>query len=443
MSRNCRLTIEAADPLAEIMVYDGAFKRVGRDVGRYDGVSERALRGARPARRGDPGKADRARRGDDDQLDPVEFASSIPFTGEAADQAEHAAATAAAFAHPEKAGTGSGLLLCVRDRPRREPATTPLPASPAAGLRLFGGEGFAPVDGGRPRHPLSRRRGAARRAVPGGGPGRVSAAAGLARRMQPRTLPRRHRRLAHRMLHGQAADPRAAACRSRSGRGVDGADRASVYRGRGAAAAGRDRARGLGLEPADRGCGGPGAAAGEVHRSDARPARRPSAAPRQPARLDIGRSHRQCRPALGPDHPDARAIALGTPYEGGGRRSGRCRCWGELGTELSSTASIGRAWWRRSRRRPRFRRGCCHRRPGSSGNRPAPARAGSIPKLAALRSYIGQAAERLPEADAMVEFALPAEAPAPALDEEDRAELARSLGVPGSDLDDMLSKLGS
>jgi hypothetical protein len=57
--------------------------------------------------------------------------------------------------------------------------------------------------------------------------------------------------------------------------------------------------------------------------------------------------------------------------------------------------------------------------------------------LAALRSYLRHSADAQPQGAQLAMARSPA-----ALDLEDREELTRSLGVPSSVLDDMLSKLG-
>lgn len=442
MSRNCRLTIEAADPLAEIMVYDGAFKRVGRDVGRYDGVLPNGLYEVRVRLGG--ASREKLIALDEDmviKLDPVEFASSIPFAGETADEAGHAAAIGAAFGHPEKAGGGSGLLLVVRDRRRSETSATPLPNSPAAGLKLLGGPGFAPVDLAARAHP----------------PGAASVAA-LYLEVNPGVY-----RLRLDLPDGSA--------RERSLVATAGW-RTECFMV-------RRRIREQPLADLDRGAvsmarlGRP-FTADDTRRRQAEAARDALLSHRRIAdaaaeallrekfedpMLGLLVAHLLLRDSphapildevtdnlvrlLGPDHPDARAIALGTPHEGGG-------------AEIREMPMV-RASWDRIVQHSLNRPGLV------AANSPAgevsarvlpsapwliwePAGASSRrvnSKLAALRSYIGQAAERPPEADAALE-SLPGEpAAAPALDEDDRAELARSLGVPGSDLDDMLSKLGS
>jgi hypothetical protein len=442
MSRNCRLIIEAADPLAEIMVYDGAFKRVGRDVGRYDGVLPNGLYEVRCRLGGTSREELIALDGDMIlKLDPVEFASSIPFAGETADEAGHAAAIGAAFGHPVKAGAGSGLLLVVRDRPRSETSATPPTASAAAGLKLLGGPGFAPVDLAARAHPSGAAPVAALyvEVPPGVYRLRLDLPDGGARERSLVAIAgwRTECFMVRRQVRGQPlADlDQGAVSMARLGRPFTADDDR-----RRLAEAARDALLSH-RRIAD-------AAAEALYREKfedpmlgllvAHLLLRDS--PHAPALDEVTDNLVRL---LGPDHPDARAIALGTPQESGG-------------AEIREMPMVRASWDRivqHSLNRPGLVAADSPAGQVSARVLPAapwlvwePADTSSRrvdSQLAALRSYIGQAAERPPEAEAIHESAPGAPAPAAALDEDDRAELARSLGVPGSDLDDMLSRLGS
>jgi hypothetical protein len=118
MSHEHILTVRAADPLAEITVYDGAFKRVGRGVGHFEGSLPDGLYEVR-ARVG--GAVEEKLISLDRDLpvdfDRVAFSSAIPLAQTATNDATHQAAVARASQAPLKLGAGSGLLVTVRDRP--------------------------------------------------------------------------------------------------------------------------------------------------------------------------------------------------------------------------------------------------------------------------------------------------------------------------------------
>jgi hypothetical protein len=435
MSRNCRLIIEAADPLAEIMVYDGAFKRVGRDVGRYDGVLPNGLYEIRCRLGGASREKLIALDGDMIvKLDPVEFASSIPFAGDTADDAGHAAAIGAAFGHPTKAGSGSGLLIVVRDRRGREPLAPS--ASAAAGLKLLGGPGFAPVDVAASAHPPGAAPVAALylEVPPGVYRLRLDLPDGCARERSLVAIAgwRTECFMVRRQIREQPlADlDQGAVSMARLGRPftadddrrrlAEAARDALLSHRRIAAAATEALYREKFEDPML------GLLVAHLLLRDS------------PHAPELDEVTDNLVRLLGPDHPDARAIALGTAHEGGG-------------AEIREMPMVRASWDRivqHSLNRPGL---VAADSPASQVSarvlsaapwlvwEPADVSSRRVDsKLEALRTYIGQAAAAPPEATA-----LESRAPAPALDEDDRAELARSLGVPGSDLDDMLSKLGS
>jgi hypothetical protein len=143
MSTEHHLTVRASDPLAEISVYDGAFRRVGKQVGVYqhahpDGIYEIRVRvgGSVDTRLvsldGDITEA----------FGPVAFASPIPLADTTGSDEQQRAAVASGSAPSLKLGDGAGLLIVVRDRPGRET----YPGSPATGLSLSGPDWPQPID---------------------------------------------------------------------------------------------------------------------------------------------------------------------------------------------------------------------------------------------------------------------------------------------------------
>lgn len=159
MSLEHKLTVTAADPLAEISVYDGTFKRIGRGVGRLEGRFPDGLYEVRARLGGSvQEKLISLDRDQSIRFDSVEFASPIPMAGTADADGAHQAAVARALASPMPLGKGSGVLVVVRDRPYKTSIPPPAGSSPAAGLALIAPDGstlldigaVAPVDrGGR------------------------------------------------------------------------------------------------------------------------------------------------------------------------------------------------------------------------------------------------------------------------------------------------------
>jgi hypothetical protein len=147
MSTEHRLVVEAADPLAEVSVYDGAFKRLGRGVGRYEASLPDGLYEVR-ARLGGTvqEKLISLDRDQSIRFESVAFESPIPISGTSTADAAHQAAVAKALGQPKTFGAGSGILVVVRDRPRSGPTSAPPPTSPASGLALIAPDGSRLLD---------------------------------------------------------------------------------------------------------------------------------------------------------------------------------------------------------------------------------------------------------------------------------------------------------
>ncbi|HEX8224270.1 MAG TPA: hypothetical protein VF605_10690 [Allosphingosinicella sp.] len=149
MSAEHELIVDAADPLAEISVYDGAFKRIGRGVGRLEGRFPDGLYEVR-ARLGGTvqEKLISLDRDQSIRFESVAFASAIPLAGTSTADSAHQAAVARALANPKPLGSGSGLLVVVRDRPYKNSTPPPQGSSPAAGLALIAPDGSTILDVG-------------------------------------------------------------------------------------------------------------------------------------------------------------------------------------------------------------------------------------------------------------------------------------------------------
>jgi hypothetical protein len=435
MSHEHILTVRAADPLAEITVYDGAFKRVGRGVGRYEGSLPDGLYEVR-ARVGGAveEKLISLDRNLPVEFDRVAFSSAIPLAQTATSDATHQAAVTRASQIPLKLGVGSGLLVAVRDRPGREPAAEP--GSPAWGLTLVGPSGVrvfdvglaAPVDVSGPspvaavclevtpgvyRLRLDLPHGGARERTLVASPGWTTQCFMVRRRFRD---------------HSAADLDQGAVSLDRLGRPFTPNDMRMRL------AEGARDALANNRQVAD-------AAAGALMREKFEDPM---------LGLLVAYLLLRDRPKdpvfhvvlqnliglLGRDHPDVRAIALGTAHDTPGK-------------PIADMPMLRASWDRVVRQSLAY-----------PGLVPANSLAGQVStrvlpsapwlvwepadapsrrvdsKMAALRSYLRSSAE-LPPPGAQLSMA-----PSPvALDLEDREELTRSLGVPSSVLDDMLSKL--
>lgn len=147
MSREHKLIVEAADPLAEVSVYDGAFKRIGRGVGRFEGRFPDGLYEIR-ARLGGAiqEKLISLDRDQSIRFDSVDFASPIPMAGTGTADGAHQAAVGRALASPKPLGQGCGVLVVVRDRPYKTSTPPPAGSSPAGGLTLIAPDGSTILD---------------------------------------------------------------------------------------------------------------------------------------------------------------------------------------------------------------------------------------------------------------------------------------------------------
>lgn len=148
MSREHQLTVHPVDPTAEIAIYDGSFNRVGRGVGRYQGVHRDGLYEIR-VRAGGGTEEKLISLTKDEKVDfgPVAFPSPVPLTQTANSNETHQAAVVRASRTPVMLGHGSGLLVVVRDRPKRQPVVSP--ESPASGLSFIGPDGARVFDVGK------------------------------------------------------------------------------------------------------------------------------------------------------------------------------------------------------------------------------------------------------------------------------------------------------
>lgn len=147
MSAEHRLSVRAEDSTAEITVYDGGFNRVGRGVGGYDGVHADGLYEIRVRTAGTQEQRLLSLAHDETvDIDPVAFKSPVPLAISASADEAHQAAVARASRAPIGLGTGSALLIVVRDR---QMANKSPEGSPASGLSLLDIEGRPVFDVGR------------------------------------------------------------------------------------------------------------------------------------------------------------------------------------------------------------------------------------------------------------------------------------------------------
>ncbi len=132
------LTVKASDCAAEITVYDGSFKRVGRGVGTYsealaDGLYEVRIRTAGVLQSQLVSLFEATTL----TIPPAEFESTVPLTGTSTMDDAHQRAVDHAIRNPVPLdGSGSALLISVRDLSRTRGSD-----SPARGLTLHSAAG--------------------------------------------------------------------------------------------------------------------------------------------------------------------------------------------------------------------------------------------------------------------------------------------------------------
>ena len=437
MSPEHQLTVCPADPTAEITVYDASFNKVGRGIGHYRGVHRDGLYEIR-VRAGGGIEAKLISLAKDEHLDfgPVAFASPIPLKQTSTSDEIYQAAVVRACQAPVSLGQGSGLLVAVRDRLGREPVVAP--ESPASGLSLIDPDGTRVFDLGQ--HvpvDLSGRSPVAAiylHVKPGVYRLRLDLPEGPARE---RTLvaspgwtiqcfmvrrPIRKERVAD-LAQGSLSLDRldqlfspdddmtrlseAARDALANNRQVtDAATRALMYK--------KFEYPMLGLLVAHL-----------LFRDT----------PENPVLQEVVSN---LVGLLGKNHPDVQAIALGTPWEGTPKpitempmlRASWDRIVGSTVTRPDLVPSNSPAGQLSTRVLPSAP-WLVWRAADTSSTRP------SASKMEVLRSYLRRPAESaLPSG---LEATFPT--PAVSLDREDREELTRSLGVPNSVLDDMLSNL--
>jgi hypothetical protein len=133
------LTVRTADPTAEITVYDASFNRVGRGVGVYEGTHPDGLYQIRIRAVGtQEEKLLSLSKNETVEFGPVAFASPVPLTQTSTSDEAHQVAVALANSSPVTLGAGSSVLITVRDSPGHRASD---PGSPAAGLSLIGPTG--------------------------------------------------------------------------------------------------------------------------------------------------------------------------------------------------------------------------------------------------------------------------------------------------------------